>query len=241
METEDDIALHFAEFHSEKASRKDTALISVTHDPIRAIKAAYQEWKYQPSDTRDATQIFISVIQSSGSYSAKGLRERALATPLCYRLSREARDRLNEPKNLRLYDSEALFVSRIPKEQIKVRVSLQDLLHRELLNDMLPELCEEHESFGGCLSPSAIRSRIHCKCDGAADKVAGRFETIYCALAGVGTKTPMQSSLRFAQQLMQDDPALNECVREVAVDMVQKKIVRMRVRTVPIRSLDKWE
>lgn len=117
IESEDHIALHFAEFHSDKTSRKDTALISVTHDPIRAIKAAYQEWECGSFHERDATQIFISVIQSTDSYFAKDLKDRALATPLCSRLSREARSWLNEPKEAQLYDSEGLFLSRIAKEQ----------------------------------------------------------------------------------------------------------------------------
>lgn len=236
VETEDEIALHFAEFHSDKTSKKDTTLISVTHDPVRAIKAAYYEWKYQSFDTRDASKIFISVIQSSGSYSAKALKERALAKPTSLRLSKEAYNRLTEPGNSRLYDSEHLFVSRISKEQIKVRVSLQDLLDK---NDILPELDERHEVYDSCLSPSAIRSRIYCKYDGAADRVAGRLEQVYCALAGLETKRPKRSLLRFAQQLMQDDPALDDCVREIGIDMIQKKMSRLRVRAVQVRRLDK--
>jgi hypothetical protein len=54
MESEDEIAMHFAEFHSDKANRKDVALISVTHDPIRAIKAGYQEKESKSFDIRDA-------------------------------------------------------------------------------------------------------------------------------------------------------------------------------------------
>ncbi|KAH6613213.1 hypothetical protein C7974DRAFT_405386 [Boeremia exigua] len=235
VETEDEIALHFAEFHSDKTSKKDTTLISVTHDPVRAIKVAYYEWKYQSFDTRDASTIFISTIKSSGSYSAKALKERALAKPTSLRLSKEAYNRLTEPRNLRLYDSEHLFVSRISKEQIKVRVSLQDLFDKKLLDDILPELDERHDVFDSCLSPSAIRSSIFRKYDGAVDKVAGRLEQVYCALAGLETKRPKRSSLRLAQQLMQDDPTLDDCVREIGIDMIQKKMGRLRVRAVPVR------
>jgi len=41
LESEDDTALQFGESHSDRTSKKDTVLVSVMHDPIRAIKAAY--------------------------------------------------------------------------------------------------------------------------------------------------------------------------------------------------------
>jgi hypothetical protein len=50
-------------------------------------------------------------------------------------------------ENVHLYDSEGSFVSRTAKEQIKVRVNLQDLFDKNLLDDMLPELCEYHEAL----------------------------------------------------------------------------------------------
>jgi hypothetical protein len=230
MESEDAIALHFGEFHSDKTSKKDTALISVTHDPIRAIKAAYQAWDFGSFKERDATQIFISVIQSTESYSARDLKDKVLTLPLSSRMSREARDRLNEPKNAHLYDSEGLFVSKIAKEHIKARVSLKDLFDRHLLDDMLPELCEDYEHFRGRLGPSTIRNRISSR-NNFEDAVR-RFKVIYCALAGMALNGPKKSALIFAQQLMQSDPALEAHIKEAGLSMVQSEIDRLRVRRV---------
>jgi hypothetical protein len=229
LESEDDIALHFGEFHSDKTSKKDTGLISVTHDPIRAIKSAYQKWYFDSFNTRDAGRVYISIIQSTDVYTAKDLKERVLVTPIRTRLSIEARNRLNQPENARLYDSEGLFVSKVPKEQIRLRVSLQDLFDQKLLVDMLPELDEEHEHFPNRLGPSAIRNRILCKCHHAADRAAGRFKSIYCALAGAST-TVTKQSLKLAQELMLDDPTLDKCVGEAGSAMLQKEMGRLRVR-----------
>lgn len=236
IESEDDIALHFAEFHSDKTSKKDTALISVTHDPIRAIKAAYRVWEFGPFDKRDATQVFISVVQSTDSYSAKDLKDKVLAMPLCYRLSREARNRLNDQKNAHLHDSEGLFVSRIAKEQIKVRVSLQDLFDRSLLDDMLPELCENHVHFRGRLGPSTIRNQISSK--SSLEEGVRRFKVIYCALAGTAPNVPKKSALIFAQQLMQGDPTLEAYIKEMGFTMLQNDIDGSMVRRVQPRFVE---
>jgi hypothetical protein len=230
MKSEDAIALHFGEFHSDSTSKKDTALISVTHDPIRAIKAAYQVWGFGPFNKRDATQVFISVIQSTDCYSAKDLKDKVLATPLSSRLSREARNRLNEPKNVHLYDSEGLFVSRIAKEQIKARVNLQDLFDKNLSDDMLPELCEDHEHFRGRLGPSTIRNRISSRYN--FEDTVRRFKMIYCALAGTALNVPKQSALTIAQQRMQGDPALEAQISEAGLAMLQSEIDSSRVRRV---------
>jgi hypothetical protein len=144
-------------------------------------------------------------------------------------LSKESHIRLSEPKHLRLYDSEGLFVSRISKECIRARVSLQDLFNRELLDVMLPELREKHEVFEGRPCPSEIQKRVHTKCYPRTDKVAERFTAIYCALAVVGTNKQEQS-LGFAQQLMHNDPALDGCVREVGLSLIQEEIARLKSR-----------
>ncbi|KAJ8113222.1 hypothetical protein OPT61_g4605 [Boeremia exigua] len=236
IESEDDIALHFAEFHSDKTSKKDTALISATHDPIRAIKAAYQAWEFESSDKRNSTQVFISVIQSTDSYSAKDLKDKVLAMPLCSRLSREARNRLNDQENAHLYDSEGLFVSRIAKEQIKVRVSLQDLFDRSLLDDILPELCQNHVYFGGRLGPSAIRNQISNR--SSFEEGVRRFKMIYCVLAGTAPNVWERSPLIFAQKLMQGDPALEAHIKEGGHTILQNEIDKPRVRRVQRRFIE---
>jgi hypothetical protein len=228
METEDDIALHFGEFHSDKTSRKDTALISVTHDPIRAIKAAHQVWEFESFDKRDPTQVFIFVIQSTDLFSAKNLKDKVLEQPLSSRLSREARTRLNEPRNACLYDSEGLFVSRIPKEQIKAKVSLQDLFDRKLLDHMLPELSEKHEHFRLRLGPSMIRNRISSRSN--PEDTVRQFKMIYCALAKTELNVPKQSALIFAQQLMQGDPSLEPHIKEAGLSMLRNEIGSLGVR-----------
>jgi hypothetical protein len=59
--------------------------------------------------------------------------------------------------------------------------------------------------------------------------VAERFTAIYCALAVVGTNKQEQL-LRFSQRLMQDDPALDDCVRGVGLGLIQEEIARLKPR-----------
>jgi len=92
LDSETDIALHFAEFHSDKCNKKDTALISATSDLIRALKKAFLEWHNGSFQTRDSRKIFISVIHSSVYYDAKELVEIVRMPPLCYRLRKHATD-----------------------------------------------------------------------------------------------------------------------------------------------------
>ena len=223
----EDIALHFAEFHSEKESKKATALISVTYDPIRALKDAFLEWDTGPFKTRDASKIFITIIESPDYYLAKHLLKIALELPLRNCLSRKARDRLNDPKNAFLHVSEAVFLKQIPREHVKFRISLQDLFDREL-PDILPELCERNEHFKRRLWPKEIRAQIHRKCDSQMEKVAARFKKIYCMLAGSGTSPSMQS-LKIAQSLTCDDPDMDDGLKEVVSSLLQEDIEALRM------------
>ncbi|KAI9761343.1 MAG: hypothetical protein M1840_001967 [Geoglossum simile] len=65
LDADEDVNLHFAEFHSDDSNKKDTAMISATNDPIRAIKKAYQAWQRGDYETRDTTKVFVSIIYSS--------------------------------------------------------------------------------------------------------------------------------------------------------------------------------
>ena len=53
----DDVALHFAEFHSDKLNEKETAMISSTNDSVRALKQIWMEWHMRDLRTRDPTKI----------------------------------------------------------------------------------------------------------------------------------------------------------------------------------------
>jgi hypothetical protein len=94
---------------------------------------------------------------------------------------------------------------------------------------MLPELCEKHGVFEGRLYLSEIRKRVHAKCYPGTDKVAERFTAIYCALTVVGTNKQEQL-LRFSQRLTQDDTALDDCVREVGIGLIQEETARLKPR-----------
>jgi hypothetical protein len=56
------------------------------------------------------------------------------------------------------------------------------------------------------------------------EKMGVRFKAIYCALAGVDTGPKTQRSLEFVQQLIHDDPYLEEWLREKGVDSLQADI-----------------
>jgi hypothetical protein len=88
LDADEDVSLHFAEFHSDDSNKKDTAMISATNDPIRAIKKAYQVWQGGDYETRDATKVFVSIIYSSKYYFAREVIDKVVKAPLCYRLSR---------------------------------------------------------------------------------------------------------------------------------------------------------
>jgi hypothetical protein len=68
-----------AEFHSDDSNKKDTAIISATNDPIRALKKVFQKWRGGDFKTRNASTIFVSVIYTSKYYVAQDMTDFALA------------------------------------------------------------------------------------------------------------------------------------------------------------------
>ena len=232
LQSLDDIAVHFAEFHSDKENRKDTGLISITHDPIRALKAAYCEWRYTPwsSQENKAGEIVITVIQSRNYYLAADLKKLALASPLRERLSEQALKRLKNTRNAFLHDSEAVCVQRIPTEHIKHRICFESLLEKGLEINLLPELKEYHSFWKRPLCPVEIRRLVERSCDDETGDKDARLKTIYCVLAGVGAGPGSGTlrSLKLAQQLMHDDPSLNKELKEIGIDTLQGEIVALK-------------
>jgi hypothetical protein len=220
-----DTALHFAEFHSDKENRKDTPLISMTCDPFRALKAAYWEWRCTPFEKREtkAKQIYITLIQTTDYYLAKELKSIALTKSLRKRLSKEACNRLEAPNNEFLHDSEAVCFRKIPKEDIKHRITFEDLLQNGLLDKILPELDEQHALYKRPLCPAEIRRHL-TSCNHRAGDVCSRFKDVYCLLSKFETGTQTQRSLTLAQQLMRDDPCLDDWIKEPGIAELEREI-----------------
>lgn len=65
----------------------------------------------------------------------------ALKPPLCCQLSMKSCDRLSTWENEHIHASDAVFLHKIPKEDVKLQVSLQELFDRDL-EHILPELFE---------------------------------------------------------------------------------------------------
>ena len=55
-------ACTFAEFRSVDGEKKDTAMISTTNDPTRALSQALHMWRGGDSKNRDPSTIFVSVM-----------------------------------------------------------------------------------------------------------------------------------------------------------------------------------
>jgi hypothetical protein len=210
LDADEDVSLHFAEFHSDESNKKDTAMISATNDPIRAIKKAYQVWRGGDYKTPDATTVFVSVIYSSKYHIAREMIDKIVEAPLCHRLSREALQRLQDPMHIHLHDSE-VFLRKIPKEDIKFQMTLQGLFHRKLLT-LLPELDENDDRYG-YIWPKRIRERISKSCDGHSEKIAERFKRIFCIIMQCDNRCTLEA-LKSAQLLMNDDLLIRPEVRE---------------------------
>jgi hypothetical protein len=224
--------LHFAEFHSDDSNKKDTALISATSDPIRALKKAFMKWYHGNFTTRDPGKIFISIFHSSEYYDAQELVEMARKPPLCFRLSRESCDRLNSPKLEHLHDSEAVFLHVIPKEDLVINLSLQDLFDRGL-KDILPELCNKDTTCNKFLWPKAIRAKISLNNESNFHKVAVQLRRMYCMFTQNGRERTVES-LTNAQELFMGDPFVLGEVKEEGFRILQDEI-DMMVRPKPRR------
>jgi len=159
LSSKEDVALHFAEFHSDETNRKSTALISATDDLLRAIKRAYRKGH----NIIDANQVFIYIIHSSDFFCAKELRDMVKEPHLRCRLSPESYKRLTSRNSEHLYDSEAVFLHKIPRQMIKLCVTLQNLIDRGLL-EILPGLKERYQESLNFLSPKGIRDHIEASC-----------------------------------------------------------------------------
>ena len=223
LDSETDIALHFAEFHSDQGNTKDTALLSATHDAIRAVKAAYREFENGSFQTRDRNKIFISIIHTSKYHEAKELLKMAQKPPLCYRISKESRERLCKPTHMHLHDSEVLFLHSIPKEDIVLQVSLQDLVDRDLA-DVLPELDGKHSFYNKHRWPKEIRRLMS---ESNLSTPTNRFVKFYNMVAQNDSKKVVES-LMMAQKLLYDDELLPLGVKEEGCRVLQNKIDDLR-------------
>jgi hypothetical protein len=101
-----------------------------------------------------------------------------------------------------LHDSEVFFLHKIPKEDIKFQMTLQDLFDRNLLN-LLPELDEKDDRYG-YIWPKRIRERISRSRDGNSEKIAERFTHIFCIMTKCDNGCTLEA-LKSAQLLMNDD------------------------------------
>jgi hypothetical protein len=119
--------------------------------------------------------------------------------PLCFRLSRETCDRLNSPKLEHLHDSEAVFLHVIPKEDLVINLSLQDLFDRGL-KDILPELCNKDTTCNKFIWPKAIRSKTSLNNESNFHKVAVQLRRMYCMFTQSGPERTVES-LSNAQEL----------------------------------------
>jgi hypothetical protein len=225
----EDIAMHFAEIHSDKENRKDTGLITITHDPIRALQTAYWEWLHTPLSSREtkASEIMINIIQTPDYHPATSLKDTALTIPLRQRVTKQARERLEAANNAYIHDSEAVCVQKIPRRHIKHRISFEHLLQKGLLNNILPELTEQHDQLERQLWPAEIRRRIDRSCNHRTGETSARFKAIYCMLAGAGDGFGTPRSLKLAQRLMHDDPSLDDWFKDVGINTLQSEIVEL--------------
>lgn len=204
----DNIALYFAEFHSDKYNRKDTATISATYDIIRALKKTYAAWKYGCHAIRDANKIFITAIHSSEFFLAKDLLDIALRPPLFNRLSKQARDRLRLSERDHLHDSEVVFLHCIPASDVKFQLSLEELFNRGL-ERVLPELFETVGPKNSIPGPKEIRDGIGKNASWKPTVGASRYLDIYNMITQ-GSAGKTAASLSSTKALLNDDRFLKE-------------------------------
>ena len=209
LKSDDDVVRHFAEFHSDELNTKDTAEISGTTDVIRALKKLAIDWQRDSFKTRDADQMFLTVIQSSEYYLGKQLLHAASRDPIKHQLSRETRERLASAKHQHLHDSELVFVHRVPAGQIRQRLTFRDLVDRGI-RSALPELFEEVRN---CPGPKTIRQQISQNSGWDPEKTAKRYWTIYNIITQSGSSKSRQS-LEMAYELCMADLHIDDAVRE---------------------------
>lgn len=196
LSSKHEVALHFAEFHSDENNRKRTALISATNDPLRAVKRAY--WKR--CETKSLDKIFIYVVQSSNFFWAQELRELIKEPHLRSRLSLESYERLMSPRNESIHETEAVFLHKIPCECIKIRVSLHELLNRGLL-EIISALEKRHPMSSKYLSPKGIREDIIASNVNDIPRMAVVYKRLFCIIAQEG-ELISHGSLKTAQGLL---------------------------------------
>ena len=234
LESVDDIALHFAEFHSDNMNMKRTALISASSDGILVIRRAFlQLWLYKDFKDQNPDKVFICGVLSDEYFEGMKLIAKATTDPLKRQLSKEACKRLIDP-NSHIHTSEAVFLHRIEASKIRFQVSLGDLLRRGLRDRILPEL--EEKAFGEFIGPKRIRETIEFGC-GLSSKsmaeriksISERFKTIYSMLTQESKDTAQEGkdttkSLELARLMMNDDALLSSSVREDGSQLFQKAL-----------------
>ena len=209
----DELALHFAEYHSDKENKEPTALVSVTNDPIKAIKDAY--WRYHFSDYR--LELFISAI-----YSAKPLISTELATqvmhePLWSKISKATQDRLTNPNFMNFFETEAVFRGAVEHSEVCITLPLSTLIERGLLTTVLPEMLVQTD-FRNSPSPKKIREAVRAQCKQDNVEIANRYRQLYHILVHEEDRHT-SNGLMAAQSMMDDDLSLSYAVRAEGLRM----------------------
>lgn len=226
-----DVALHFAEFHSDEYNHKGTALVSGTTDIIRALKGMYEDCENADFKTSDSTQFMITVIYTAEYYLARELIDYLRRAELWNHLSLEARQRLDSRPYI--HESEVVFLHKIRRQDVKLEVSLEELDKRGI-RSCIPELQECVK--GKRIYPKLIRRRILESCDWKSTTAAHRFKDIYSMLTQKGP-TKSTDSLIMAQALLVDDELLRSSdgsVNDEGEGILQDEIIASR--TVPLRG-----
>lgn len=214
----DDIAYHFAEFHSDDSNRKRTPLISATSDPINAVKRAFSDrWIHDPS------KVIIAVIRSSEFLTGEELIQIATKPPLMYRLSLDSYERLTSAKSQHLYETEAVFVRMIPSRSIKFCITLEELLNRNLL-DILPWLNKSGPCSRRTLWPKMIRMDMEATCS-TEHQVAKKYTDFFCAATQEGPHVSADSLLK-AEELLWGDSRVDEKVKLVCSELFHDRITK---------------
>lgn len=224
-----DVALHFAEFHSDEDNKKATALVSGTTDVIRALKNTYVDYEKADRGTRDPTKFMITIIHSTEYYLARELIKYLREAGLWNHLSLEARRRLDSRPHV--HESEAVFLHKIRKQDIKLEVSYEELRNRGMWT-CIPEIEELAKS--GRVWPKLVRQRIEENSGPQSTPLAHRFKDIYSILTQNGS-TKSTDSLIMAQALLVDDERLRSLegsVNDEGEGILQDEIIA--TRTVPI-------